>query len=282
MPPTTALQQAPTTVVCPQDPGPPDTIYAPDRPTTPNPLPDAHELFNSGIPVGQQLAVPPLRYEPPTRLTAARGRIEAVRFIRSDGRYDLWGHRARIADEHTHQCVTAVIAVRATTLTVVTRHGEIIHKSGFTIDRHLRWPGTMSCYDLTPTTGGTMSCSPDLVPRGGRPVRPLRLLSVVSLPPHLAAASGTGLFGTSSCHPLRVQRCGVLALVHKTGQPNLRSWHQPALCRTIHSSIALERSPSQPNHSQACAKSDDAELNEIVTEGLSRRNSNIFDSTVSM
>jgi transposase len=89
------------------------------------------------ITVGRQLVVPPAGYQPPVRLPA-KGRIEAVRFIRSDGRLDLWGHRVRIAEEHTYQYVTAVIAVRAKTLTVVTRHGEIIHKGTFPIDRHLR------------------------------------------------------------------------------------------------------------------------------------------------
>lgn len=48
------------------------------------------------------------------------------------------GHRMRIAGEHTYQYVAAVIAGRAKTLTVVTRHGEIIHDGPFPIDRQLR------------------------------------------------------------------------------------------------------------------------------------------------
>jgi putative transposase len=86
---------------------------------------------------GLVLRHPPVDYRPPDRLPA-KGRIEAVRFIRSDGVVDLWGHKIRVPEKHTHQYVTALIAVRAKDLRVVTRHGEIIHASPFNIDRHLQ------------------------------------------------------------------------------------------------------------------------------------------------
>jgi putative transposase len=85
---------------------------------------------------GLVLRHPPDDYQPPDRLPA-KGRIEAVRFVRSDGLVDLWGHKIRVPDNHTHQYVTAVIAVRAKDLRVITRHGEIIHAGPFNIDRNL-------------------------------------------------------------------------------------------------------------------------------------------------
>lgn len=87
--------------------------------------------------VGLALRVPPQDYQPPGRLPA-KGRIEAVRYVRSDGLVNLWGHRITLPDEQTYQYVTAVISVRAKQLRVITRHGEIIHASRFDIDRHLR------------------------------------------------------------------------------------------------------------------------------------------------
>jgi len=86
---------------------------------------------------GLALRLPPEGYQPPGRLPA-KGRIEAVRYIRSNALIDLWGHKITVADRHTYQYVTAVISVRAKQLRVVTRHGEIIHAAGFDIDRHLR------------------------------------------------------------------------------------------------------------------------------------------------
>jgi putative transposase len=82
-------------------------------------------------------AHPPEGYQPPPRLPA-KGRIEAVRFVRSDGQVNLWGHKIALPDEQTHQYVTAIISVRAKQLRIITRHGEIIHTAGFDIDRHLR------------------------------------------------------------------------------------------------------------------------------------------------
>lgn len=81
----------------------------------------------------------PLRanYTPPTELPA-RGRIEVVRFIRSNRQLDLFGKRITIASEHTHRYVTAIIRVRARQLTVVTLDGEIIHQSDFNLSRTLR------------------------------------------------------------------------------------------------------------------------------------------------
>lgn len=80
---------------------------------------------------------PPGGYQPPTRLPA-KGRIEAIRFIRSNGLLDLWGHKTILEQVHTYQYVTAIIAVRAKHLRVITRHGEIIHAGPFDIDRHLQ------------------------------------------------------------------------------------------------------------------------------------------------
>ncbi len=80
---------------------------------------------------------PPAGHQPPTRLPA-KGRIEAVRFIRSNGLLDLWGHKTILDQAHTYQYVTAIISVRAKQLRVLTRHGEIIHAAPFDIDRQLR------------------------------------------------------------------------------------------------------------------------------------------------
>lgn len=89
------------------------------------------------VAAGIELRLPPGGYQPPDRLPA-KGRIEAVRFIRSDGLVDLWGHKIRVAQDQTHQYVTAVIAVRAKEVRVVSRHGEILHVGRFDIDRQLR------------------------------------------------------------------------------------------------------------------------------------------------
>lgn len=80
---------------------------------------------------------PPAGYQPPARLPT-KGRIEAIRFVRSNGLLDLWGHKTVLDQVHTHQYVTAIIAVRAKQLRVITRHGEIIHTGPFDIDRTLR------------------------------------------------------------------------------------------------------------------------------------------------
>jgi hypothetical protein len=68
----------------------------------------------------------------------AKGRIEVVRYIRSNRCLDLFGKRLTVAEEHTHQYVTATIRVRSKQVTVVTLNGEIIYDGGFAISRVLR------------------------------------------------------------------------------------------------------------------------------------------------
>lgn len=76
-------------------------------------------------------------YAVPTSLPA-KGRIEVVRYIRSNRHLDLFGKRLTVAEEHTHQYVTATIRVRAKKLTVVTMEGEIIHDGAFALSRTLQ------------------------------------------------------------------------------------------------------------------------------------------------
>ncbi|HUG85461.1 MAG TPA: helix-turn-helix domain-containing protein [Euzebya sp.] len=79
----------------------------------------------------------PDAFAPPDRLPA-KGKIEVVRYIRSDRRLDLFGHRVTLSEAHTYQYVTAVIGVRAKTVRVVTIDGETIHTGPFPISRVLR------------------------------------------------------------------------------------------------------------------------------------------------
>lgn len=76
-------------------------------------------------------------YQPPTRLPA-KGRIEVVRFIRSNRRVDLFGKKIHVAEDQTHQYVTAIIKVRTKKVTVVTLDGEIIHHGSYDLSRTLR------------------------------------------------------------------------------------------------------------------------------------------------
>jgi len=76
-------------------------------------------------------------YRPPTRLPA-QGRIEVIRYVRSNRRVDLFGKRIVVAEDHTHQYVTAIIKVRAKKVIVVTLDGEIIHNGDFNLARTLR------------------------------------------------------------------------------------------------------------------------------------------------
>jgi putative transposase len=76
-------------------------------------------------------------YQVPTSLPA-KGRIEVIRYVRSNRVVDLFGKRLTLAEEHTHQYVTAIIKVRAKQLTVVTINGEIVHDGSFAISRLLR------------------------------------------------------------------------------------------------------------------------------------------------
>ena len=76
-------------------------------------------------------------YRPPTRLPP-RGRIEVVRYVRSNRRVDLFGKRITLAEDQTHQYVTAIIKVRAKKVIVVTLEGEVIHDGDYPISRVLR------------------------------------------------------------------------------------------------------------------------------------------------
>ena len=76
-------------------------------------------------------------YKPPTRLPA-QGRIEVIRYIRSDRRLNLFGKVITLAADHTYQYVTAIIKVRAKKLIVINLNGETIHHSDFNLSRVLR------------------------------------------------------------------------------------------------------------------------------------------------
>jgi hypothetical protein len=76
-------------------------------------------------------------YQVPTSLPA-KGRIEVIRYVRSNRVVDLFGKRLTVAEEHTHQYVTAIIKVRAKQVIVATLEGEIVHEGGFAISRILR------------------------------------------------------------------------------------------------------------------------------------------------
>lgn len=76
-------------------------------------------------------------YQPPTRLPA-QGRIEVVRYIRSNRHIDLFGKRITVAPDQTYQYVTAIIKVRSKKVTVVTLEGEIIYHGDYQISRILR------------------------------------------------------------------------------------------------------------------------------------------------
>ena len=76
-------------------------------------------------------------YQPPTQLPA-RGRIEVIRYIRSDRRVNLFGKRITVAEDQTYQYVTATIKVRAKKVVVVNLNGEIIHDGDFELSRVLR------------------------------------------------------------------------------------------------------------------------------------------------
>ena len=79
----------------------------------------------------------PTSYQPPTSLPA-RGQIEVVRYIRSNRQLNLFGKRVTVAEDQTHQYVTAIIKVRTKKVIVVTLNGEIIHDGDFALSRTLR------------------------------------------------------------------------------------------------------------------------------------------------
>jgi hypothetical protein len=76
-------------------------------------------------------------HQPPTQLPA-KGRIEVVRYIRSNRQLALFGKRITLRDNDIHQYVTAIIKVRTRKLMVVDTNGEIIHNSSFNLSRELR------------------------------------------------------------------------------------------------------------------------------------------------
>jgi hypothetical protein len=76
-------------------------------------------------------------YRVPTSLPA-RGRIEVVRYVRSNRIVDLFGRRITVAEEHAHQYVTAFIKVRSRRVIVATIDGEVIHDGPFPVQRTLR------------------------------------------------------------------------------------------------------------------------------------------------
>ncbi len=79
----------------------------------------------------------PTDYKPPPQLPA-RGRIEVVRYIRSNRQLGLFGKRITLAEKDIHQYVTAIIKVRARQLVVIDINGEVIHHSDFALARELR------------------------------------------------------------------------------------------------------------------------------------------------
>ncbi len=79
----------------------------------------------------------PAGYQPPPRLPA-KGRIEVVRYIRSNRQLSLFGKQITLAEKDIHQYVTAIIKVRSRKLIVVDTNGEIIHNSDFDLSRELR------------------------------------------------------------------------------------------------------------------------------------------------
>ena len=76
-------------------------------------------------------------YQPPTRLPA-KGRIEVVRYIRSNRRINLFGKRITVAEDQTHQYVTAIIKIRTKKVIVVALDGQIIHNGDYQLSRILR------------------------------------------------------------------------------------------------------------------------------------------------
>lgn len=80
---------------------------------------------------------PTASYQPPARLPA-KGRIEAVRFVRSAAVIDLWGHRVPVPSDHAYSYVLATIRVRSRELVVVSADGEVLHHGPFEVERGLR------------------------------------------------------------------------------------------------------------------------------------------------
>lgn len=81
--------------------------------------------------------VPVAGYRPPAQLPR-RGRIEVVRFVRSNLRVDLFGRHLTLPADHAYSYVTAVIKVRGQRVTIVTTNGEVIREAPFPISTELR------------------------------------------------------------------------------------------------------------------------------------------------
>jgi hypothetical protein len=58
--------------------------------------------------------------------------------VRSNRRVELFGKRITVAQDQTHQYVTAIIKVRTKRVTVVTLDGEVIHDGDYHLSRVLR------------------------------------------------------------------------------------------------------------------------------------------------
>ena len=69
----------------------------------------------------------------------AKGRIEVVRYIRSNQQLGLFGKRITLTSNDIHQYVTAIIKVRTRKLVVVVDiDGQVIHDIDFNLSRELR------------------------------------------------------------------------------------------------------------------------------------------------
>lgn len=80
---------------------------------------------------GVALRLPPAGYEIPEVLPK-RGRIEAIRLVRSDRVLKLFGEKIEMPEETVHQYVLASIHVRAQRL-VVTCSGKTVHEASHPI-----------------------------------------------------------------------------------------------------------------------------------------------------
>lgn len=89
------------------------------------------------ITAGLDLQIPAGSYTPPPVLPR-RGRIEVVRFVRSDRQLALFGKNITLAEEQSYSYVTAIIRPRPQTVTVITIDGEVIHESHFPISTQIR------------------------------------------------------------------------------------------------------------------------------------------------
>ena len=96
-------------------------------------------------------------YRPPTRLPA-QGRIEVVRYIRSNRHIDLFGKRITVAEDQTHQYVTAVIKVRSKQVVVTTPTEKSFTTA--TTRSHAFCAETERCPDGSPTSQQTERCLP--------------------------------------------------------------------------------------------------------------------------